>query len=163
VNAVRDPVVLHHLRVVDRQQARLRVEVPHGVAARVHDDVDEPVRGHDRVRGLIDEVLLQVEPLEGEPLPRVLGQRPDVQQGVLLLALPQLGLGRPPVLLDLYRPLVFRAKAPPQRRRPALAQRQPAKGDQRHDDQDPRPGSHEFLPVIGGSRSYPGAVALTVS
>src|SRR5580700_11318972 len=107
---VRGPVILHHLRVVDRHQVGLRVEIPHRVATRVHDAVEQPVSGHDRLLRLVDEAFLHVLPLLGEPGSRLLRQRLDVEPGTLLLAITQLGLGGPPILPGLYCPVVFRAE-----------------------------------------------------
>ena len=110
-DAVREPVVLHHLRVIDRHQVGLSIEIPHRVATRLHDAVDKPVSGHDRVGWLINEAFLHVSPLLGETDPRVLGQRPDVKLSTLLLAVTQIGLGGPPILPGLHCPVVLRAKA----------------------------------------------------
>jgi hypothetical protein len=48
--------------VVDRHQIGLGLEVPHRVATRFHDAVHKLVRGHHRVRWLIDEALLHLAP-----------------------------------------------------------------------------------------------------
>ena len=163
VDAMRDPVVLHHLRVVDRHQAGLGLEITHRVAARLHDAVHKPVGGLHRVGWLIDEALLHVLPLLGETHPRVLGQRPDVKPGTLPLALTQVGLGGPPTRAGVNCPLVFWAKALTQRRRSALAGRRRDEDDDNHGsdgNQDPYPGSHKPLRVIE-SASYPIALAET--
>lgn len=150
-DAVREAVVLHHPRVVDRHQVGLSIEVSHRVATRLHNAVNKPVSGHDRLGWLIDEAFLYALPLLGETHAHALGQRPDVNLGPLPLAVTQVGLGGPPSLPGLHRPVVFRAKALTQRRRSALTGRHRNEGDDNHgseDNQDPHPGSHMSLPVL---------------
>src|SRR5882757_3822058 len=120
IDAVRVPVVVDDIGVVDRDQSGLRRETVGRISARTHEPSHQAVGGDDRVGRLIHEAFLQVTPLRHEPRPRLRRQRLDLESGPLLLATPQLGFGPPAAFPSLYLPVVLRPEVTPQPRRPTL-------------------------------------------
>ncbi len=110
-HGMREPVILDGVRMVNRDQLDLRVEVLHRVTPRFHDAGDEGIGSVRRLRWLVDEALLQVTPFAGELQAGSFWQRLDVELSTLLFTCAKFGLGRTPVVAVLYRPVVFRAEA----------------------------------------------------
>src|SRR4029453_18181749 len=105
---VRTAVLLHELRMVDRHEIRLSVEVADGIPARTHDAIDEVLRVRARVFGRVDEADLHTHPL-GCILRRDVGiERLDLQLAVSPEAIPQCTLSCAPARGTVDGPVVLR-------------------------------------------------------
>ena len=69
-DGVRGPVVLHHVRVLDRHVGGAPVEVLDRIAARGHHLLDQLVRVRDRLRRRVHELRLHLRPLRCEAIVR---------------------------------------------------------------------------------------------
>src|SRR6266568_685587 len=147
-HGVREPVVLDGVRMVDRYQLGLCIEVLHRVTPRFHDTGDEVIGSGRGLRRLIDEALLHVTPFVRETQAGGFWQRLDVELSPLPLTCAKVGLGGSPAVAVLYRPVVFRAEALTKHRSFALPSPHRDQRDDGHHsdgDHDPYPGSHQIL------------------
>jgi len=90
----------HYFRVVDGDVGGLLLEVGDGVAAAVHDLLDEDVRFDERPRGVVHEAGLERLPLGGVAVPLLRRELLDRQAFHASLAFGELAFGRAAAVAD---------------------------------------------------------------
>ena len=102
------PVLLDHMRMIDRDVSGSLVEIPHRVAAVAHHILDQRVRLRDGCRRVVHELGLRLSPFREVSVPLACRQRLDLVVLDAFLARLELALRLPLVAGRLQRSLVFR-------------------------------------------------------
>jgi hypothetical protein len=148
---MRRPIVLHDVRVLDRDVGRATVEVLDRIAARGHHLLDQLVRLIHGIRGRVHELRLHLRPIGREPVVIGLRERTEIQRAHALAALPEIGLRETAVAGASQRPFVFGAEVPLQPASPGSSDEHPSDHGHHHrgrDHDDPYPRLHRAPPRL---------------